>query len=295
MGIFDDLSKHFFQGTQAGLKLIGGSLYNNIPIDGGQGSSTDARLAREQANEQQLRGENFQREFAKSGVQWRVEDAIKAGIHPLAAMGMQGPSASPIMVGDTGPTQQSFSVKDGVDVGRSIMATMSPDDRQIQKLNLMSMQLDIEGKSLQNQLLGSQIRKLNQVGPPLPSAVDQPGGMSGQGNFKVKPSESTSSSRAKPAQQAGAINDYGFARTSSGGYIPIPSVDIKERIEDNLFHETGHFFRNNLLPNFTGGSPPDPKEYPLPKGFDYWGWDQRYQQYMPKKKGRSNYYPFGGY
>ena len=35
----------------------------------------------------------FQREFAQSGLQWKMEDAKKAGIHPLAAIG--APTSSP--------------------------------------------------------------------------------------------------------------------------------------------------------------------------------------------------------
>ena len=37
----------------------------------------------------------LQREFAQKGVQWRVEDAKKAGLHPLYAIGAQGASFSP--------------------------------------------------------------------------------------------------------------------------------------------------------------------------------------------------------
>lgn len=36
-----------------------------------------------------------QREFAKMGIQWRVQDAIAAGLHPLFALGANLPSFSP--------------------------------------------------------------------------------------------------------------------------------------------------------------------------------------------------------
>lgn len=42
---------------------------------------------------------DLQKTFAKMGVQWRVNDAKKAGIHPLAALGAQTFSGSPISVG----------------------------------------------------------------------------------------------------------------------------------------------------------------------------------------------------
>lgn len=41
---------------------------------------------------------NLQREFAQNSIQWKVQDAIKAGIHPLAALGASGYSASPVQI-----------------------------------------------------------------------------------------------------------------------------------------------------------------------------------------------------
>lgn len=41
----------------------------------------------------------YQREFAQQGLSWRVADAQRAGMHPLAALGAQGmPSYSPVSV-----------------------------------------------------------------------------------------------------------------------------------------------------------------------------------------------------
>ena len=38
------------------------------------------------------------KQFAKRGIQWRVHDAKKAGLHPLAALGAQTTSFSPSFV-----------------------------------------------------------------------------------------------------------------------------------------------------------------------------------------------------
>lgn len=52
---------------------------------------------------------NMQKEFAKMGVQWKIENAKEAGIHPLAALGAQTKSASPISVtGGSGASGASF-------------------------------------------------------------------------------------------------------------------------------------------------------------------------------------------
>lgn len=45
--------------------------------------------------------------------------------------------------------------------------------------------------------------------------------------------------------------------------MPVPSADVKERIEDNWFQEMAHFMRNNVMPMFTQGDTPP---YPAPAG-----------------------------
>lgn len=117
------------------------------------------RSSAKKANEQNIAQ---QREFAQSGVQWRVEDARKAGVSPLVALGMSPVSFSPSSVGDTSMSS-AFSAM-GQDIGRAVNATAGPQarmDKQVQALTLTKM-------GLENELLASQIRRLNQVGPPMP-------------------------------------------------------------------------------------------------------------------------------
>lgn len=64
------------------------------------------------------------------------------------------------------------------------------------------------------------------------------------------------------AQEApGAISDIGWVNTGTG-YIPVPSKDVKDRIEDNIFLETQWFMRNVGAPHL-GISP-----YPKPDFLD---------------------------
>lgn len=54
----------------------------------------------------------LQKEFAQKGIQWRVADAKKAGISPLAALGAQLHSAAPTYVGsDPGNAQTQIGSK----------------------------------------------------------------------------------------------------------------------------------------------------------------------------------------
>jgi hypothetical protein len=57
---------------------------------------------------------DLQREFAQHGISWKVADAARAGIHPLAALGVQTHSASPVHVGgqDYGLTKAGQSIAD---------------------------------------------------------------------------------------------------------------------------------------------------------------------------------------
>jgi len=55
------------------------------------GGKSEAKAQRE-SNE---RNYEMQKEFAQNGIQWKVKDAKKAGIHPLYAIGAPSMSASP--------------------------------------------------------------------------------------------------------------------------------------------------------------------------------------------------------
>src|SRR5262245_6914522 len=88
-------------------------------IAGGiMGSENTRKLTHEQMD--------MQREFAQHGIQWKVEDAKRAGIHPLYALGASTSSPSPVHVqgGDYGISAA------GQDVSRAIMASQDADDRK---------------------------------------------------------------------------------------------------------------------------------------------------------------------
>jgi hypothetical protein len=58
-------------------------------------------------------------------------------------------------------------------------------------------------------------------------------------------------------ESLGAISDIGWARTATG-WVPVPSADVKERLEDNLFMASSWFLRNYVVPMVTdGGKRPD--------------------------------------
>lgn len=129
------------------------------------------RSSQDKANAQNIQ---LQKDFAQQGIRWKVADAKAAGIHPLYALGAQTHSFSPSLVGDTSlPTGLANA---GQDISRAIDAGRTPTERvdayarTVQALNLTRL-------GLENDLLASQIRKINQAGHPpgLPDVVDVAG------------------------------------------------------------------------------------------------------------------------
>lgn len=237
----------------------------------------------------------MQREFAQKGIQWKVDDAKAAGIHPLYALGAQTHSFQPVGLGE--PLGQGLA-NAGQEMGRAISATQPAAERAY-TAKLQALQL--QRGELENQLLASQLARVNspaQVGPPLPSLAPQenawlvdgqaqsgpptPQRFTGPSNhqtgdlLETQPMERTASDPAALHQEPGAINEVGWARTAGGGYAPVPSADVKERIEDNWIPQAAWAMRNMIGQNFSASRNRPP--FPAPPG-KHWSWsipDQAY-------------------
>lgn len=199
----------------------------------------------------------YQREFAQHGIRWKVEDAKAAGLHPLAALGANTVSFSPVSVGS------NFGEM-GQDIARAANA-LNPEDKKTANVNDAVMdKLKIENAALQNQYLASQIAKMNQAGnPPSAPSLENRMLLDGQGNsgaVQTKPHERQASSPTNPGAEAGAMPDTGWTKNADGSYSLIPSKDFQDRGEDNKIAQFQWFVRNQLVP---------PKElvpYPPPPG-----------------------------
>lgn len=232
---------------------------------------------------------DHQREFAQHGVRWKVADAKAAGVHPLVALGAPTASFSPSSIGATPDTSMGDMARNmGQDVSRAISATRTAEERQMATLQLQSAQLDLQGKALDNQIKNSQLQKLNSTGPAFPGGGSFIEGQGhGSGRVKTNAMERTASLPGSPESEPGAINSVGWMKTKTG-LVPVPSSDVKQRIEDNMPHEWSHYFRNNIAPNWGGGSKP-PKSA-LPKGAKDWEWSFTSQEFQPVyQKSKSPY------
>lgn len=130
----------------AGTSLLGGIL----------GQKSQEKAAQKQYEQQ--------KEFAQSGIQWKVEDAKKAGIHPALALGAQPASYSPVSVGSDLSTGIMAA---GQDLSRAIDTTRTSSSRADAFTTTMQ-SLALEKAGLENEYLASQIAKVKQqIGPPM--------------------------------------------------------------------------------------------------------------------------------
>lgn len=101
------------------LKDIGGGLISGAASLLGGGISA---ITRKQAGDREY---ERQKEFAQSGIRWRVEDAKAAGIHPLYAIGANTPTYSP-----QAAVGSDFGILSmGQNIGRAIEAKQTARER----------------------------------------------------------------------------------------------------------------------------------------------------------------------
>lgn len=148
----------------------------------------------------------MQREFAQNGIRWKVADAQAAGLHPLAALGAQTTSFSPVSI-DGG----DFSSV-GQDIGRAVAAMKTKDERA-DEVSKKVEGLTLEKASLENDLLRSQIRRLNSTGtgPGMPGSARKPETIVGRTvseNAPVKEDDIKQKAEDYPATKVGRPFGY---------------------------------------------------------------------------------------
>lgn len=183
------------------LASAAGSVLGNVA-----GSWLSGKSNEEAAN----KNAEIQRELAQNGLSWRVADARKAGINPLAALGASIPSGQPIAVGtDYGDLGLGRA---GQDISRAMQAGMTKEQREIHELNKRRLEAEIHGLELENK------SKMVGTPPPLPNATFPNIGGSGHPGYDVVKDQVVTSNRPgvesapKPMYQD-VIDDEGNVKT----------------------------------------------------------------------------------
>lgn len=235
----------------AGSSLLGG-LVNSINNDAAQGRAADAA---NNANQMQLN-------FARTGIQWRAEDVMAAykfsGIHPLALLGVQGPTYSPVnMVGGGNNAMGDAIGNAGQGIARAMTASASDETRIAAMKPLMDLQLQRGG--LENELLkvriASETARLRQeLSPSMPTGTSRL--MAGQGNSPLDTLRLITGTTPEKVNEA--TPDMTYIKSASG-HMPVPSTEAKKLIEDDWYQQLMFAVRNNIAPWFGHNTnPPGP-------------------------------------
>lgn len=126
----------------------GVSLFNGIFNREAQSDWNNQQMQMARQNEQ------TQREFAQHGIRWKVADAQAAGLHPLAALGSQTTSFSPVSVGGDAAKLDLGSM--GQDIGRAIKAATTQEERA-ERVGRQVGELAVERGSLENEILRAEL------------------------------------------------------------------------------------------------------------------------------------------
>lgn len=247
---------------------------------------------------------NAQKEFAQNGIRWKVEDAKAAGLHPLAGLGSGSyytPSGS-IGFEQTGGQGQDYSwlADAGQNIGRAIDAKATAEERaKAEEVNDEANFLKLENMRLQNEQIkldmvsqiardvtASQRAIRNTALPPaMPSLRTRADGamvgtvMPGQGDsttsslFTVKPAELVASHPETPYAEAGSHPDLSWSRTAGGGYAPVRSQGLADRLDDDYLGTLMWNIRNGLNSRISNQQYAPPRTYLPDNGRDpRWTW-----------------------
>lgn len=232
-----------------------------------------------------------QREFAQNGLTWRIDDAMRNAdrVHPIYSLGGGGATYTPTSANFTADNSLGNAVaQSGQDIGRAISAT-STQGQKATAFQQAAQTIQLEKGQLENELLKTQLasqqaRLRSPATPPFPGSQYLVPGQTQSGPapdaFKDKVEDRVPSAPGAPQQEGGAIPDVGWARTKDG-WAPVPSKNVKERIEDMHLNELMWMYRNNILPTLGMRDPPPNKHLQRDQ---VWRFDPLRQEYYIKNK-----------
>lgn len=227
----------------AAASIAGGIMSNN--------ATNKANKSAQQAADQEYAR---QKEFAQSGVQWKVKDAEAAGIHPLYALGANTVSYAPQTVGSSSK-DFSWLGDAGQNIGRAIDSTRGPNAR-MQALALTAAGIQLEGNKLDNDIKRAQLASLISTtgqaghGPGIPTNIDvskmgSPEMASIEGPTTKIQNTVSPSHKGSPNVEYAAGPEVRIVKTPKG-YAPVIPQELSESFEQDWPGRYQWMWRNKL-------------------------------------------------
>lgn len=268
------------------------------PILGAIGSIAGGLLGNKSSEKAAKENLANQKLFAQNSLQWKAQDAEKAGISKVFAMGAPTMSFTPSSVGGN----FDFLGNAGQNIGRAMQAGQS-NEQQVQGTNRQAQAIQLEGMGLDNDIKRAQLNSIlqtqNQAGtPPGIPAPNQEWVIPGQiaqsnPELQNQTKNDVTSTSGNTGHVAGTRPGVGYYDTGMGGYDSHLASQLAEAFEQDETGSTLWQLRNRLLSPL-GGSQYAPKFPVLPWQTRYfnprlWQWENRDRSSFPNRSyGRFN-------
>lgn len=174
------------------------------------------------------RNRDMQKDFAKHGIRWRVQDGLKAGVHPLYAIGANVPSFSPVMSG--AGDDFGNAVDDAVDV----ISGKTSEERALRQAQLAVLQSQIGENDARADYFRSEAARNKQAAlasTPVPGSI----GSLIPGQVKGKPDEQISTAINDSSVTAGThagMREYTITPTGLKIRLPYSEEGPGESLEN---------------------------------------------------------------
>lgn len=174
-----------------------------------------------------------QKKLLKNQLSWRVQDAKRAGIHPLAAMGLSpasGPAAGAFV--DTSGVSEA-----GQAIGRSLQSLATREEKTLQKLAILQERERLIKLGLENQGLIHELNLLKNT-RVVESDIDRAYNLPGQGDAVnqgaggvdlVNPQQVRQEKRGYPPGMA-PFERRKITKEGKVVWVPMDSQDIEENL-----------------------------------------------------------------
>lgn len=207
----------------------------------------------------------FQKDYTKNRIQWQIEDAKKAGLHPMAAVGLSPTSFSPVSSSPGNPVQPLDYSWVG-NLGQNLDYASAKGKTSFQQAKALQLtteaaELQNDGLRLDNELkqmeIMSMLSRLTNSGPAAPS-VGNPSKTAIEGQddaVKIVPDEVIATGNS-PSVTAGSHPLWTHGR--SGDFaIPVLSDKLADSVTENKEKHLGAEI-SYAISAFNGGvRPPD--------------------------------------